>query len=149
MRTHSTHTHTVNVWGWSALCQPRGSLSYEKKWAEKRDSHKTSPGEDIAAAEALKRHHVCHSPDDGERWQLLQVKREIHTKVCPEQSRDGDWREKERRRAGIKPWTSGGTCRTEKVQKHGVGSACYGPVLRRGVTLWENADSEKCQKIFL
>lgn len=29
------------------------------------------------------------SPDDGERRQLLQVEREIHTEVCPEQSSDG------------------------------------------------------------
>lgn len=32
------------------------------------------------------------SPNNGECWQFLQVKRKIHAKVCPEQRCDGYWR---------------------------------------------------------
>lgn len=40
--------------------------------------------------------YIYVSPDDGEGGQLLQVEREIHTKVRPEQSSDGDCKTRKR-----------------------------------------------------
>lgn len=57
-------------------------------------SHRTGVPNEVAG-ECVCLLSLC-SPNDGKCWQLLQIKREIHTKVCPEQSRDGYWKKKKK-----------------------------------------------------